>query len=72
MEDICYKTDNDETAIADENGAIKGVAAGDTMITVYTRDNRFKACCAITVTDDASIALTHLKLTKQYGELIDL
>lgn len=72
MSDICYKTEDAKIAIIDEKGIITGSASGNTLVTVYTRDNKYKAYCAVTVTEDTTVTLTPLKWVLQEGELIHL
>lgn len=72
MADIYYKTDNPQIVAVDGNGMVSGLSAGSAMVIVYSKDNRYKAYCAVTVLSNDAVTITPLNFNGDMEELISL
>lgn len=63
---ITWSSSNDALATVDENGLVRGVAAGVVVITAETEDGKFKAECTVTVTPFSSIDGVNADVVKVY------
>ena len=70
--DISYMSSDEKIAVVGQNGEVVGVGAGSTIITVYTKDNKYKAYCAVTVTGNEKIEITPIKWEKEKDSTLHL
>lgn len=55
MADIVFTSADEKVAKVNSNGVILGVSAGNTMITVSTKDGKYAIYCAVTVYDSSEV-----------------
>lgn len=51
--DITYESSDTSIATVDSNGKVTGKSEGSVVITIKTKDNKFKATCSVLVTETA-------------------
>ena len=70
---VLFVSENSEIASVDKNGIVRGVAKGETTITVTTTDGGFTAECKVTVVQPVTgVTLDKTQATLKVGETLTL
>ncbi len=62
VDDITYKSNDSKVVSVDANGNFKGLQEGTAMITISTKDGKYKQYCAISVWSDEEIEFSPVEL----------
>lgn len=67
---VTWFSDNEEIAIVDQNGNVRGISAGQTSILVRTDEGEFAESCFVFVEDNHSVdIITGISLNKTYAAI---
>ncbi len=66
---VKWESDKTDVATVDNDGKVKGIAAGEATITVTTVDGNKKATCKVTVTESSVSAETDIFVAAYQGDL---
>lgn len=66
---VKWESDKTDVATVDNDGKVKGIAAGEATITVTTVDGNKKATCKVTVTESSVSAESDIFITAYQGNL---
>ena len=57
-DDLQFQSGDEKVVTVDENGNFIGVSEGSTVITISTKDGKYKAYCAVTIFDNEKVEFT--------------
>ena len=66
---VKWESDKTDVATVNNDGKVKGIAAGEATITVTTVDGNKKATCKVTVTESSVSAEADIFITAYQGDL---
>ncbi|MBR4455918.1 MAG: Ig-like domain-containing protein [Solobacterium sp.] len=64
-EKLIWTSDDETIATVNQNGTVKGVAAGEAEITVKTKDGRLSRTCTVNITNDIPVSSVSLFYDEQ-------